>query len=230
MKFRETMAVLRELGTAQNVKIYQRHGAGDKLFGVSFANLNKLKKQIGVDHKLAEQLWRTGNTDAQTLALMIADPNSLAASEADAWLKDIQYSLLADMFAGLIARSGLASSKLKKWTRSKQETTRVCGYSLLASILKDTPELLSDDLCRGYIDTIERQIHASPNLARHAMNNGLIAIGIYKPDLRDEAIAAARRIGKVDVDHGQTSCKTPDAGSYISRAASRQSKRVRKNC
>ena len=219
------MATLREMGTAQNVKIYRRHGAGDKLFGVSFANLNKLKKQIGMDHQLAERLWRTGNTDAQTLALMIADPNALTAGEADAWLKDIQYSLLADMLAGLIARSSLAPSKLKKWTRSRQETIRVCGYSLLASMLKDTPELLSDDLCRQYIDTIERQIHQSANLARHAMNTGLIAIGIYKLDLRDDAIAAARRIGKVDVDHGQTSCKTPDAESYINKAAARQSKR-----
>jgi 3-methyladenine DNA glycosylase AlkD len=225
MKYREVMATLREMGTAQNVKIYRRHGAGDKLFGVSFANLNKLKKQIGMDHKLAEQLWRTGNTDARTLALMIADPNTLTASEADAWLKDIQYSLLADMLAGLVARSDLATKKLKKWTRSRQETTRVCGYSLLASILKDVPELLSDDVCGQYIDTIERQIHGSANLARHAMNTGLIAIGIYRPNLRDDAIAAARRMGKVEVDHGQTSCKTPDAESYINKAAARHSKR-----
>jgi hypothetical protein len=51
------------------------------------------------------------------------------------------------------------------------------------------------------------------------MNNALISIGIRNPKLRKQAIAAAKRIGKVDVDHGETSCKTPDAAPYIAKAA-----------
>jgi|GEM_PF-2575689 hypothetical protein len=66
MTFKQTMATLKKMGTAQNVKIYKRHGAGDNLFGVSFANLKLLKKQIKTDHKLAEKLWRTGNSDEST--------------------------------------------------------------------------------------------------------------------------------------------------------------------
>ena len=31
------------------------------------------------------------------------------------------------------------------------------------------------------------------------------------------ATAAADRIGKVEVDHGGTGCKTPDAASYIAK-------------
>jgi 3-methyladenine DNA glycosylase AlkD len=144
----------------------------------------------------------------------------------DQWLKDIRYGLLADMFGGLIARSKLAAGKRKKWTRSRQEYVRLCGYALLAATLKDAPDQLTDDACREYLETIERQIHQSPNLARHAMNTALIAIGIYKPALRDQALAAAQRIGRVDVDHGQTSCTTPDAASYIRKAASRRPKGV----
>jgi len=34
--------------------------------------------------------------------------------------------------------------------------------------------------------------------------------------------AAARRIGKVEVDHGDTSCKTPDAEPYILKASARK--------
>ena len=33
--------------------------------------------------------------------------------------------------------------------------------------------------------------------------------------LSKKAIAAAKKIGKVEVDHGDTGCKTPDAESYI---------------
>jgi hypothetical protein len=41
--------------------------------------------------------------------------------------------------------------------------------------------------------------------------------------------AAASRIGKVEVDHGETGCKTPDAIPYIKKAAARK-KRVKRRC
>jgi len=38
--------------------------------------------------------------------------------------------------------------------------------------------------------------------------------------LKAEKLEKTYRIGKVDVDHGETSCKTPDAVAYIERASS----------
>ena len=57
------------------------------------------------------------------------------------------------------------------------------------------------------------------------MNMALVSIGITRPALRNRAIAAARRIGQVEVDHGQTGCKTPDAEAYILKAAARTRKK-----
>jgi hypothetical protein len=45
----------------------------------------------------------------------------------------------------------------------------------------------------------------------------VIAIGCRSPALRKAALAAAKRIGKVDVDQGDTACKTPDAAGYIEK-------------
>jgi hypothetical protein len=45
----------------------------------------------------------------------------------------------------------------------------------------------------------------------------VILIGSRNVALRKAATAAAKRIGKVDVDHGDTACKTPDAASYIEK-------------
>ncbi|MBI3856045.1 MAG: DNA alkylation repair protein, partial [Planctomycetes bacterium] len=70
--------------------------------------------------------------------------------------------------------------------------------------------------------TIEKEIHGSANFARHAMNGALIGIGICKPSLRRKAIEAAKRIGRVEVDHGETSCKTPDAVATIGKASQRK--------
>ncbi len=53
----EVLQELKALGTEQNRKVYRRHGVGENLHGVSFANLGKLKKKIKIDHELAERLW-----------------------------------------------------------------------------------------------------------------------------------------------------------------------------
>jgi hypothetical protein len=50
------------------------------------------------------------------------------------------------------------------------------------------------------------------------MNMAVIQIGCRNAALRKAATAAARRIGKVVVDHGDTACKTPDAAAYIDKA------------
>ncbi|BCC12424.1 hypothetical protein BCM0074_2807 [Bacillus cereus] len=57
------------------------------------------------------------------------------------------------------------------------------------------------------------------------MNSALIAIGIRNEDLEQIAIEVAHKIGKVQVDHGATSCKTPDAESYIKKARERAGKK-----
>lgn len=224
MTFQETMTRLEKLGTAQARKTYARHGAGQNMFGVSFAILYKLQKQIKQDHALARQLWKTRNLDAQWLATMIADPAQMTSKEADAWAEDSAHHehLLGSALAGVVARAGCAAGKMAAWMKSKEEFTRASGYNLLGARLKNGDSSLSDAECRKFLATIEKEIHGSPNRARYSMNGALIGIGAYRRSLTKEAIAAAKRIGKVEVDHGQTSCKTPDAVPYIQKAVARK--------
>jgi hypothetical protein len=57
------------------------------------------------------------------------------------------------------------------------------------------------------------------------MNSALISIGIRNDRMEKLAIAAAKRIGPVEVDHGETDCKTPDAEDYIKKARARTKKK-----
>lgn len=94
---------------------------------------------------------------------------------------------------------------------------------VLALQVADPAKLTRSDAdAERVLTTIEKEIHLSSNWARYAMNNALISIGVFKPALRKKAIAAARRIGKVLVDHGDTNCKTPDAIPYIGKASKRK--------
>jgi 3-methyladenine DNA glycosylase AlkD len=226
MTIGEVLRTLESLGTAQNRKVYARHGAAPPCFGVSFANLGKLQKQIKRDHALASALWRTGNFDACNLALLIADPEAMTSRELDQWSAQINNHCLAEMFARhIVARNPLRKKKPEEWTAAKNEYLAEAAYMALSIYaMEDRDE--EDAYFEDWLGKIENRIHKAPNRARHGMNALLIAIGIRNKRLQKLALAAAARIGKVVVDHGDTSCKTPDAAAYIRKAAARAAARA----
>lgn len=218
MELAAVMEHLQSVGKEETAKIYQRHGAGDDVFGVTYAHLKKLKKKIGTDHELALELWKTGNSDARSLAMMVADPDDVTPTVATQWMKDVSYNCHAGEIAGVIAQSSCGLAKMRQWRKQKSEYARTTGYSILCQMLKDDAESVDEVECKRILRDVEMEIHRSPNRARHAMVMAVISIGIYRDDLRDEAIEAGERIGKVSVDHGDTSCTTPQIVPYINKA------------
>lgn len=216
----EVLKELESLGTEQNRKVYARHGVGENRFGVSFADLGKLQKRIKSDHELALGLWASGNHEARILATMIADPAAVNGKLLDAWVKDLDNYVLTGYFSGLAAKTGHAQRKAEAWMKSKGEMTARAGW-LIAAQLAMIDGALADDYCEGLLEVIEDEIHTRKNRVRDAMNSALISIGMRNPRMQKQAIAAAKRIGKVEVDHGETNCKTPDAATYIEKAAAR---------
>jgi 3-methyladenine DNA glycosylase AlkD len=224
MTAQEVLTTLRKLGKPQTAAIYKRYGTGDNVFGVLTSELGKLQKKIKVDHALAMELWKTKNAEARALALQIADPSKLSRTDADRLLKDGPVRFVGWYLSGLVARSPIAEKTMRAWMSSPDEYSREMGYSVLASRLRDDPGSISDADAERVLATIEKEIHRSPNWARYAMNSALIAIGVSKPALSTKAMDAARRIGKVDVDHGDTHCKTPDAVPYIQKTLKRKAR------
>lgn len=225
MSLTQTMKSLKSLGTAQNRKVYARHGVRGACFGVSYANQGKLAKKIGVDQELAVKLWASGNHDARVLATKIADAGRCTASLLDGWVKEVDCYVLGDALAGLAASAPSARKRMEKWIRSGDEWIGSTGWMLLA-VLAMKDEALEDSELAARLEEIESRIVDSPNRVRHAMNMALIAIGIRNSRLEKLAMRAARRIGKVEVDHGQTGCQTPDAADYIRRTLARRKGRA----
>ena len=115
----------------------------------------------------------------------------------------------------------MAQAKSEEWIISDEEWPRRAGWHLVAHLAMKDPDL-PDAYFAAHLATIEGEIHASKNRVKDAMNNALIAIGIRNPTLEQQALATAARIGRVDVDHGATGCKTPDAADYIRRTLERR--------
>lgn len=223
-------AVLRELealGTEQNRKTYRRHGVTEPLYGVSYANLGMMRKRIKVDQALAEQLWRSGNHDARVLATMIADPKTIDQVTLERWADDLHSHTLTDAVVEVVARTPNARSLMERWIVADHQWRARIGWHALGRLALSDPTL-DDAFFTPYLERIEREIHTQPNRLKEAMNNALIAIGQRNAALEAQAIDHAQRIGKVEVDHGDTSCKTPDAVSYIRKARARQEAKAAK--
>lgn len=223
MQAQAVLQQLEALGTEQNRKIYQRHGVKGEQYGVSFANLEKLRKQIKVDHGLAEELWASGNHDARILATMIADPKKMTGESLDAWARSLRNSPDTDAFGKMAAGSPLAQEKIEQWANADGEWIESAGWLLLA-VLAGKDNQLPDSYFERFLGVIEKDIHNRKNRVRYAMNMALIAIGIRNETLTRRALAVAAKVGLVDVDHGETGCKTPVAAEYIEKTLARKRK------
>jgi 3-methyladenine DNA glycosylase AlkD len=221
MECKTVLEELESLGTAQNRKVYGRHGVKGPMFGVSYKNQGLLAKRIKTDHALARKLWDSGNHDARVLATMVADPARLDGPTAESWAAALDNYALADAVAKLVSQSPLARAKASKWIKSKQEFIAAAGWSITGYLALYDGDL-PDSHFAGLVPRIEKQIHTSPNRTRYSMNMALIAIGIRSAGLRKLALAAAKKIGKVQVDHGETGCQTPDAAAYIAKTVARR--------
>ena len=227
MTVKEVLQELESLGTAQNRKIYRRHGACENLYGVSFANLRKMAKQLKVDHALAQQLWTTRNHEAQLLASMIADPVTVEASLVDRWISELADRIVTSEFTDFVSKTRFFQAKTEEWLDSEDEWIGRAGWQLLALLAMNDIEL-PDSYFENHLEIIEQDIHTQKNMVRDAMNSALITIGIRNAALETKALSAAKKIGKVEVDHGETSCKTPDAADYIRRTVERKKQRKKR--
>jgi 3-methyladenine DNA glycosylase AlkD len=221
MTLDEVMATLEAAGSAQTRKTYARHGIGPEMFGVSYAELYKLRKRIKVDHDLALALWATGNHDARVFATLIDDAKKVDRAQAERWVADLTNYGLTDAVSGLIARSPVAREVMPEWMARDGEWESSAGWNILGQLALDE-RTLDDGFFATYLPVIEQQIHQAKNRTRYSMNNALIAIGTRSDALEGAALAVANRIGKVVVDHGETNCKTPYAPTYIVKARDRR--------
>jgi len=245
--FSSVLNELEKAGTAQNRKVYTRHGAKGEMFGVSFAVLRKMGKRLRPDSDLAARLWTTGNHDARVLACMVDDPDAVTKADLTARAKELDNYIIVDEFAALVAKTPSAEEFARRWKASRNEWLGALSWTLVAHLAltppADTPSqadrkeskakgkgghstsgrkrvttAAADDIpFELLLQIIETDIHKRPNRMRHSMNGALIAIGCRNKPLRRKAETAAKRIGKVEVDHGETNCVTPDAIDYIAR-------------
>ncbi len=219
----EVLAQLEALGTEQTRKTLMRHGAPEPLFGVRIGDMQPLRKKVGKNRQLALELFSTGNYDAMYLAGLIADETAMTKKDLQSWVDTGSSSPLCEsIVAQLAAETPHAHELGLKWIKSKKEGIASTGWSTLACWVSITDDSALDlKELEQLVAQVEKTIHDQPNRVRYCMNGFLSCVGCYVPDLTARVLKAAKTIGQVEVDMGETACKVPSVAETVQKVKDR---------
>lgn len=219
MRLSEVMEYLGSKGSEQTRKTFLNHGAVEPFFGVKIGDLKPIEKKEKGNHSLALELYATGNSDAQYLAGLIADPTKFTEKDFENWTMSAGWHMVYEYaVAWNIAESPLCMKICSKWIDSTTIRFQETAWAAIGAYLGIVD---NDELDLNYhaqlIDRIETTIHQQANRVKYLMNGYLIALGSSVPELTNRCKEAGKSIGKVEVFMGNTSCKVPDVVTYINK-------------
>jgi hypothetical protein len=123
--------------------------------------------------------------------------------------------------AWVAAESPFARELGLKWIDSKKELVAASGWNALSGWLTITPDSELDlPLVEKLLQRVEKSIAIAPDRVRYSMNGFVIAVGASVKPLIAKAKATAKKLGKVEVDMGDTACKVPPALDTIQKIES----------
>jgi len=217
-----TKEVLKELegyADATTKNIYIKHGAKEPVFGVKVADLKKILKKTKKNHDLSLALYKTGNSDAMYLAGLMADERKISKKELQEWVEGAYWYYISEFAVPWVAAETPFGFELGlEWLESDKENIQAAGWSTLSSYASlNESDNLDLKIYKKLLKKAEAEVHKDENRVSYTINNFIIAVGTYIPELSEEAKAAGSRIGKVKVNMAEVNCKVPLAVEKIDK-------------
>jgi 3-methyladenine DNA glycosylase AlkD len=218
----QVIALLKENRNERGIANWKKRGAKQselKSFGIGLTQLRKLAKQIGRDHNLAQQLWKSDTYDAKVVGLLIDDPKQLSREQAEEQVEGLHGGMFAHVFASCdatLAKTPFAFELARDWVESKDDMRRRCGYTLLYELSKKNPKGMDDAYLLARVDHIRHAIDDEESWVRGAMAGALVGIGKRNKKLNKAAVRAAKAIGPVDIgDRDDNNCEPLDVLKHL---------------
>jgi 3-methyladenine DNA glycosylase AlkD len=165
-----------------------------KAHGISTPLLHALAKRIGKDHRLAQEIWKTGIHEARILATLIGESGKVTAAEMDRWARDFDsWDVVDAACCYLYAPAKPAWIKAAGWSRRREEFVKRASFSLVA-YLSYKDKAAPDARFTQFLRVIEREAHDERGFVRKAVNWALRNIGKRNKRLNRAAIHSAERI------------------------------------
>ncbi len=217
----QTLPEIRELlKSYDNIKRISRWKKyGDALwesYGLPFAKLKKIAKKIPKNRALALKLRQQKNYDMKVLSFLIDEPKKILVDETKRTILNPNLWPLHKVYIPTIfVKLPYAMELAAVYRNSSNPLERRYGYSYLSHIAKS--KKIPDEYFIPIINIIEVKLQLEDNYVKDAMNTVLYAIGKRSESLREYALNAARNIGTVVVDYGNSNARPIDVVALLER-------------
>jgi 3-methyladenine DNA glycosylase AlkD len=219
MNAKEVLAQLQSLGTEAGKKVFTNHGATGTCYGVRVADMKLIGKKIKNDQQLAMDLYDTGVIDAMYLAGLVADGSKMTKKQIQAWAEKATSNIISEYTVAWVASESPYGHELAmEWIESKKEHIASSGWGTLSALvaMKEDSDLDMKEL-KSLLERVQKTIHSAPNRVKYTMNGFVIALGSYVSAFTAAAMEAGKKIGKVEVNMGNTACQVPSSPEYIKK-------------
>ncbi|MCK2214433.1 DNA alkylation repair protein [Actinomadura sp. ATCC 31491] len=212
--------VLAELAALEDPKIRQVNEKHGDDHGVNLGKLRALAKRLKTQQDLARRLWRTGDTAARLLSLLICRPKAFERDELDAMLREARAPKVHDWLVNYVVKKSPHAEALRMaWSADPDPVVASAGWALTTDRVAKKPDGL--DLA-GLLDVIESELRAAPDRLQWAMNHCLAQIGIEHAAHRARAIAIGERLQVLKDYPTPPGCTSPYAPTWIAEMVRRQ--------
>jgi len=162
--------------------------------GVRMGDIQKLGRQLGRDHGLALELWKTGVYEARMLCAYVDEPDKVSPAQMDSQARDFDDWAVCDTLCfALWVRSPHAFGRLRRWAGSRHEFMRRAAFALLASLALRDKEAGDAEFLHG-LKLVEKAAGDDRNFVMKGVNWALRGIGGRNAALNRAAVALARKL------------------------------------
>jgi 3-methyladenine DNA glycosylase AlkD len=199
MEYELVLRKLKSLSNNKNVEGMARFGINTKnTLGISIYVLRPMAKEIGKDHKLAQQLWNSKIHEARLLAVFIDEPQKVTNAQMERWAADFDsWDVCDQACTDLFDKTALGWKKAVEWSKRKEEFVKRGAFALMAGLAVHDKGASNKDF-EKLLPIIERESWDERNFVRKAVNWALRNIGKRNRVLNKKSIRAAKRIKKMD--------------------------------
>ena len=196
---KDVLDKLRDKARPEQLKGMAKYGITvEQRLGVPVPDMRKLAKEIGRDHKLALDLWKTGIAEAMIVAGMVDDPVKLTEGQMEDWVKDINsWDVCDQVCMNLFEKNKLAWKKILDWSDREEEFVKRTAFSLIACLAWHDKKA-TDEKFIGLLPLIVRAATDERNFVKKAVNWALRNIGKRNLNLNKAAVTTAKQIQQLD--------------------------------
>jgi 3-methyladenine DNA glycosylase AlkD len=211
--------ILKELENNKNQKgidNWKKLNQKMKSYGIGITQLKTIAKEITKNHHLSLECWNSNVYDLKVIAILIEEPLKITRVQINSQILEADFWMLSQIYTTeLLGKLPFAMELVINWVADENPIKRRACYFILISLAKNNKSL-TDIFFKNYLYIIQNDIRKEENFVKDAMNNALLEIGQRNFALYKKALEIAKKIGKVEVDYGDSNSEALDCLKYLS--------------